>query len=78
MEGPPVRALNQNTILPMDTGTGKARISVIVLRSKFASKKLKVTVLFASSSLSLDRHTKLIFMVAVSTVPNVLLVSQQA
>ena len=40
MEGPAVRALYQNTTLLMDTGTGKASSSVVVLRPKFATERL--------------------------------------
>jgi len=79
-EGPAVHTLNQNTILLVDTGTGKA-CSLVVLRTMFTTEGLKAAQgyhMFVSLSMSLDHHTKLIFMVAISTVPNVLLVSQQA
>jgi len=36
------RALNQNAILAMDTGTGKTLISVMVLRSKLTAARMKV------------------------------------
>jgi len=36
------RALNQNAILAMDTGTGKTLISVMVLRSKLAAARINV------------------------------------
>ena len=36
------RALNQNVILAMDTGTGKTLISVMVLRSKLTAARMKV------------------------------------
>lgn len=36
------RALDQNAILAMDTGTGKTLISIIVLRSKLAAARMKV------------------------------------
>lgn len=36
------RALSQNAILAMDTGTGKTLISVMVLRSKLAAARMKV------------------------------------
>lgn len=35
------RALDQNAILAMDTGTGKTLISVMVLRSKLVAARLK-------------------------------------
>ena len=37
-----VRALSQNAILAMDTGTGKTLISVMVLRSKLVAARIKV------------------------------------
>ena len=37
-----VRALSQNSILAMDTGTGKTLISVMVLRSKLVAARIKV------------------------------------
>ena len=36
------RALSQNAILAMDTGTGKTLISVMVLRSKLVAARMKV------------------------------------